>query len=63
MAPSNNTGGIASGSFAPGATNRTYVTMQSALMGGAGGFATADKQSTLKLKTINKSLAKLDQIS
>lgn len=45
VAPSNNTGGaIVSGSFAPGATNRTVLTMQSALMGGgSAGMATADK--------------------
>jgi hypothetical protein len=67
IAPSNYTGGIASGSFVPGATNRTNATIQSALHGGGAprnnSMATADKKSTQKLRTINKSLAKLDQIS
>lgn len=51
--------------FVPGATNRTYAsaTMQSALGKTYSTNTGGDKQSNLKLKTINKSLAKLDQIS
>lgn len=53
---------VLSGSFAPGATNRTYGTMHSAL-GKTYSTNTGDKKSNMKLRTINKSLAKLDQIS
>ena len=53
--------------FAPGVTQRTYAsaTMQSALAKSAYSNNTTgvDKKSTQKLRTINKSLAKLDQIS
>ena len=53
------------GGFAPGATNRTYAsaTMQSALGKTYSTNTGGDKKSNIKLKTINKSLAKLDQIS
>lgn len=56
---------IVGGSFAPGATNRTYAsaTMQSALGKTYSTNTGGAKKSNNKLRTINKSLAKLDQIS